>query len=586
MRDVAKWKDRISSSEKFRASKADKYGWERFIKEYKGEYNIPLVTRRSTIQVPPLNKVFAYIQTDISEMFLRNPYITVTPLTGGNVRGAALLESAVNALWKELQIKKEVELSMIDSALVGHGWNKTGINVVSEGDESDDDIQIKEQMLYSSYVSWRDVVFNQGSRRPPVDCQWMAHRIVKLKDSVVGKYPFLKKVPGVAHPQADFDSGLNKEDADYLVFWEVWDKESREKFLLCDGYEKYVSPPAPWPKYQVNFPFTMLSYFVNPDEAYPLSIIGMIEPQILEEIKIFSRMLNHTKRWNRQAFIKRGTIEKTSLDSFEDGVDGAIHEIDGDPNVKFADFGQVSSDHYALVNMLQGYQREVGGQAEFQRGGTLKTQSRSVGELELIESGTKGRISKRVDNLEEYLSEIARQLISHLKGNFSVPYIAQITQETPVKIIEAVGDHFNPITKSIEFTPSEIAGEYSITVQAGSTLPKNKQRREAVMKEVLGIAAQLKGPATPFVKKIILSLLKEYEVPELEQAFIEQEAATAAMMQKADEQSKLEKAKMVADISKKTEQADKVSLENDLLRREVFMTHSGVVPEVNGTNEM
>lgn len=103
------------------------------------------------------------VQTDISYLYFRDPYITLRPTKSATAKGAAILETAINYYWRTLNQKEEIESQLIDADLVGHAWNKDGYYV-----------QGQEEGMYSMKVSWRDVIFNVGSRRPPMTpCGWL-----------------------------------------------------------------------------------------------------------------------------------------------------------------------------------------------------------------------------------------------------------------------------------------------------------------------------------------------------------------------------------------------------------------------------
>lgn len=561
------WLDRISTAKRWRDRKADEYRWETFIKEYKGVYDVTLGSRNNRVQVPAINDVFAYVQSDVSSMYFRDPYFTVNATKSATVKGAAILETALNYYWRFLDCKEEIESEMIESDLVGHGWNKDGYFAESEGDEEAP--RIKDEGMYSMRVSWRDVVFNIGARNPPKDCLWMAHRLIKPLDDVKEKYRGVGDLKGSAHPhlaESDYKATLYKDDIQVAVLWEVWDAKSRTKFLIAEGHDGFLEKPRAWPEYYKRFPFNMLWYYEMPDEPYPMSPIAPWEAQILETNKLFAQAMNHVKRWNRQAFIKQGSLTSEQMDHFEEGIDGAIHEVAGQGSVqeivKFADFGQLPTDIYALLDRLAQIKREVNGQPEFVRGAMLKTNTRTLGELEQISQGAKTRSDKRVDRLETHLETIAKNLLAHMQANFDVEKMVKITGDTPETILKALGDKYDPVTNTVTFTPEDIMGEYDVTIKAGSTLPITKQARMAILREVLELAAKMSGPVPNFVKVIILDLLRDYQLPELKAAF---EQDQIQMEQRAGQEKSMadfEKAKMAAETMKREEQANQLGLEN------------------------
>ena len=126
---VKRWQDRIATARKWRDRKAQEYGWERFISEYKGNYDVFLGSGENKFKAPAINQVFAMVQTDISYLYFRDPYITLRPTKAATAKGAAILEAAINYYWRTLNQKEEIESQLIDADLVGHAWNKDGYYV-------------------------------------------------------------------------------------------------------------------------------------------------------------------------------------------------------------------------------------------------------------------------------------------------------------------------------------------------------------------------------------------------------------------------------------------------------------------------
>lgn len=566
---IKKWLDRIETAKRWRDRKAEEYGWERFIKEYMGIYDVTLGRgkRGNRVKAPAVNEVFAFVQTDVATINFKDPYITVRPTKTATAKGATILESAVNYYWRTLNVKEEIDSQLVDADLVGHAWNKDGYFAESVGDG--ETAQIKREGMYSMKVSWRDIVFNVGSRRPPMDCQWMAHRIIRPLDEVKERYPGTGELKGAVHPhlqELDYRETQYKDDIEYVSLWEVWDASNRKFFLLAENHEAYLKKPMPWPDYYRSFPFNMLWWYEMPDDPYPMSPIAPQEPQILEQIKLFAQALNHVKRWNRQMIIKGGTMSEESADKFEEGIDGAIIQADTQgsiqDSIRFADFGQLPTDIYVLLDRLKQTQRMVTGQPEFQQGALTKTATRTLGELEQMAQGAKTRQDRRVDRLETHIESIARNMIAHMQANFDVEQMVKITGETPQAVAEALGEHFDPETQTIVFSKNDIGGEYEVEVRAGSTLPMTKSTRMAVLRETLEIALNAKGPLSPFSRLVIGELLADFQLPELKTAFeVEQEKAERAMAESGGKLS-LEGGKIAAETAKRQAQAEQIGLEN------------------------
>lgn len=560
---IKRWQDRISTAVKFRDRRADDEGWDKFIREYKGKYDVVIGGN----EVPPINEVFAYVQTSNSFLNYRDPYIAINPRKESTIKGAKILETAINYHWRELKIKEEVNLELIDANLIGHGWNKTGINVQTEGDG--DSFMVTHEELYSRRVSWRDVVFNVGSMNPPDDCVWMAQRIIRPLSLIKKLYPLAAGMKGGPHPnlrEDEFKDTVFKDDIEFGVMWEIWDSETRTVLLMGDGYmDHLLKPVMPWADYVKTFPFRMIWFDRTPDESYPISQIKTWNPQILESIKLLAMSLNHVKRWNRQLLMLKGGLDEGELDKFEKGIDGAMIFTNKPPAEVAVPlvYAPLPPDIYNLMDRLDQIKRDINGQPEMERGGQTDTQTRTLGELRMIQGGAQGRNDKKQGSFESHLENIARDLIEHMKAHFDLQRTVQITGEMPQDVIDAFGDNYNPETRSITFTKDDIQGEYDINVKAGSTLPLNRNNRMAVLNQVLQISSQLAAAPTipPFVAVVIKEMLRDFDIKALDQAFDAQEQTTQQTQQMQAQAAQINQSKTEAEASKRNAQAKEINVD-------------------------
>ena len=577
--DVGLWQQRLSIAKKAHDEWVDTSGAKRFCEEYKGKFDLAFMGRHGKIPVPPINEVFSYVQSDVAVTYNRDPYITVNP-KAGTVRGAKLWEVWLNYQWRELRTKEELELEIIDKNLVGYAFHKVGHTVTSVG--SEEQLKILSEKLYSTRVDWRDVFWNVGARRPPYDCQWMAQRIVRPLEDVKAKYPNAKTLKGTQHPDLDdetYKKSSYKDDIEVCVYYEVWDARSRQIYLVSDGLkDTFLNAPRPFPDYMDEFPFLMYWDFAIPGSPRPMSAIAPWEAQILEEMVILAQAVNHAKRWNRQAFYKHGgIIDENAADKYERGDDGALIAVTGigdlNTDIRFVDYGQLPTDFYLLMDRLQAYKRNINGQPEFVRGGVTKTGTRTQGELLMIQEGAKGRSDRKVDRLETHLENIARHMMAHMKANFDFEQMVKVSGDTPEEVIKALGDKFDPETRSINFTVDDIQGEYDVEVKAGSTLPMDKANRVRLLETVLPVVAQAsgKGPLPPLLFTIVKEILDNLEIKSLQEAYeLEQQQAREAAAEQADREDTTE-VKTAAEAAKRQAQSEQVRAETEIIMQDAAL---------------
>lgn len=567
---VGFWLDRVTVAKKALESWARESGAERFIDEYNGKWSLFLNGLRGKIPVPPINDVFSYVQADLANTYNRDPYISINP-KAGTVLGAKLWEALINYDWRELKVKEEVEPEIIDKDLVGYAFHKVGYAPETEG--TGDQLKIANERYYSMRVDWRDIVWNLGSKNPPKDCIWMAQRIVRPLLQIRAKYKVAAKLEGMQMPEVDkltYDNAMYKDDIKVAILWEIWDSESKQIFLIAEGLnEKFLEPPKPWPAYLDEFPFLMYWDYNAPGKMRPMSAIAPWESQTLESMVILAQAVNHVKRWNRQMFVTAGAVSQQALDQYERGDDGAIIENTGtgklDENIKILDYGQLPTDFYMLLDRLTQIRNEISGQPAVDRGGVTKTPSRTIGELQLVQQGARGRTDRKIDRFESHIENIATQMLAVRKANFDFEEVVKVIGETPDEVIKALGNLYDPVTGTVKISPQDIMGDYDVEIKAGSTLPLDKETKMQILEIVIQALASVPPNATsPLLAAAIGEMLDGFDIKTLKLAWGQQQKQAEAQAQMEQQEVSADAKKADSQATKNLAQAEKISTDSDI----------------------
>jgi hypothetical protein len=541
-----RWMERIKRSIRYRDKIKKEQEWARLQKEYEGQYDVKI----GGIAAPPINLVFGYVDTASSRIYFRDPHMSINPKGKESIGAARIMELDVNYAFKALRLKQTIKQVMKDALIVAHGWLKfgfvaeTGERMSEPGTEPAEYITNEE--IFINYVPWEDIVFDTSmSKNPPYDCRWIAHRIVKNVDEMKKDHNYTNTGRISSNiASRDMKDGedkskqelTNDSDADLFEFWEVTDLDTKKVYAVCDQSDKYLREDDY--KYEMKgLNYSMLGFNKVNNKPYPISDVFLIEPQILERIKLRFAQLNHMKRWSRQLTIEEGAMTQQEIEKFQQGIDGAVtqRKKGSAPPVPI-EYAALQSEIFSLDNVLQADSDAVIGQSDLDRGAPPKSNAKTTKfQLQEQNQGTSVRQNAKQDVLEDFLEEVTDKYISLVKQFQDVPKYVRITGMKP----EAIKAQFAMIpgvtvdATGIKFTKESIKGEFEVEAKAGSTLPLNRENKIKLLETTVQNAQALNiPPGSPISNAVRKMLLRELDIQELEVACDEQEAMEkqAAMM--------------------------------------------------------
>lgn len=510
--EVKKWSGVVARTQSWRDQIGEKAGWPRFVREFKGDWD--LLQQNVDIPLIPINLVFAFVKTEVARMYFRNPYITVNPKRMEDLGAARIAEQLVNYMWSEINLKRELKLAMMDALIVGHGWIKLGYTAVIGKNETveskkapgrpkksdsqmDTNEYVKSENVFAYHVPYDQVIFDPSATWPVTNsARWMAFKTIKPLEVVQTCGLYDEAVVADLKPSElpPHDRNTYGAEGKWVVIWEIWDKDHRKIKTISPGCDKFLKKPIDW-KYEFDgFPAEMISFNPVPNEPYPISDIAPWEGQVVELMKMHSIMVNHLKRWNRQVFIKAGMVTEEEKTKFKNSIDGGIIEFQGNKEDLFVPpYAAVQQDIYGVWNLTMDVFRNVGGQSEVDRGGSPKTGTRTLGELRLQMQGSRGRADEKVDMLEESITSIARKLLTIMQKEFDIPKIVRIVGPRAIEKAQIASrpsaQGANKPTSytgddSFSVTKEDIHGEMDVDCIAGSTIPLNKENQLDIMEKL------------------------------------------------------------------------------------------------------
>ena len=541
---VDKWRNRIKDAKAYRDQVGKEQAWERFQKEYTGKYDLGALGQNMTII--PINLVFAFVHTEIPRLYFRDPFITVSPKGMGHVKNAKILEVVINYLIQELNVKNELFKALLDTLLVGHGWLKFGYSGTFGNMTTAEDVKgqgknkkpldeinefVKSEEVFVLHVPFEDIVFDPTAKDPPYDCHWIAHKIVKPYKSV--KESDMYKNTERLKPNFKNKDGDIKTDIEFCELWEIHDKDTNSIYVITDGVDDFLRNEAN-PYQMEGLPFSMLKFNPIPGKPYPLSDIALIEPQIMEKIKLRSMQLNHLKRWNRQIFMEEGAINEENLGKYKNGTDGAIIKVEpgsiSGNKFMVPQYPTMQAEIFQIESLIQMDMDTIIGQTQTDRGGKAETRTRTLGEVEIQQSGSLTRSERRKDALEDFLGEVCRKVIQLVKQFQLTPKYARLTEDMDEGLTqESLGNRMSG--PGLFYTKKDIQGDFDVDVKAGSTIPMSKENRLTALTEVLKLGPAMGiQPGGPVAVEVGKEILAELNLKGIQKAFKDQEQQQQQML--------------------------------------------------------
>ena len=593
------WINRIDRRERVLKDTSEKRHWERFCKEYQGDFTELL---SGTDRIIPLNLIYAYVRTEIPSLYIQDPYFEFTPKQRTTIGSAKLKEIAVNDIWHRKKFKREVKKGIQDGKLVGHGWYKVGYNAnLGNIEQFQDNTENPDNEDYFFYrLNWRHVLFNDESVDPPYDCTWIAHRFyVPLKTATQNpdwdatKTQMLVGVKLVGNDTKQDSTVIStgvEGDVEYAELYEVWDKTSKEVLIVSKSKGVGVLHRRPWPYTQMQgFPFLFLGLsFIN-DEPYGISDVGMGEKHVLEKTKLRTAFLEHIKRGNRQLLTKSDNFTQEAKDAYRKGDDSALLECENPDAVKPLPYAAFQVDSFGLESRLDDDLSQIWGQKPTDRSGQARTQTRTKYELQSQNVGTTNRLAEEQNIIQDIVEEAAEKISSLLEQFATEPYYVRLTGYRPEEVAEMLASRpsaVNPaaITTRTGFsiTSEDIKGPVDVHIREGSAIPLDKQSKIGLLKDLAQMYLQIKSrPSGPFIAALAKMVVEEAGLHELTIALEQEAQFEAQQAQQVAKQQQAQQQLMVGQKSAELQmQAEELAIKKQDMEASNQIDLLGIVKEI------
>lgn len=569
------WINRIDRRERFLKQKADDQHWERYVREYQGDFSEVLA---GTSKVIPLNLIYAYVRTEIPSLYLQDPYFEFTPKQRTTIGSAKLKEMAVNDIWHRKKFKREVKKGIQDAKLVAHGWYKVGYNAnlgnIEQYQDSTENPDNEDYFFYR--LNWRHVIFNDEAVDPPYDCTWIAHKffipleLAKRQQDWTNKENLVGVKLSGNEKQEDlkqYQSNNSQGDTEYAELYEVWDKINKKVLIVSKLRNVGVLHKRDWPyTLMQGFPFLFLGLsFVN-DDPYGISEVGMGEAHVLEKTKLRTAFLEHVKRGNRQLMTKPDNFSQEAKDAYRRGDDSALLDVENPDAVKALPYAPFQVDAFGLESRLDDDLSQIWGQRPTDRAGKAQTQTRTKFELQSQSVGTTNRLAEQQNIIQDVVEEAAEKLSCLLEQYATEPYYVRLTGYRPEEVAQMLASRpsaANPNSTTTRtgysITSEDIKGPCDVVIREGSAIPLDKESKIELLKSLGQMYVELSQTAKgPFIGAVAKMIVEEAGLHELtialedEVKFIAQQSEVAQQQQQ--EQRQMETGHKATELQLKAEE--------------------------------
>lgn len=346
-----------------------------------------------------------------------------------------------------------------------------------------------------------------------IGARWIAHQMFfspdeikeiygkDVKDNYIGY-----EVKGRSHDSsrasmASTDAAGKKNVEDGMVCaYEIYDKPSGMVYTVAEGFRDFLKEPAPpdlkletfWPV------FALVCNEVEHDkEIYPPSDVHLIRSMLSEYNRAREGLREH-RRANRPTYVTpAGALEEEDKAKLQSRPAHAVVTLQGmqvgqKPEDLISPLKTTGIDPnlYEVRTVFDDVQLAVGAQ-EANFGGTAGA---TATETSLAESSRMSALGAQVDELDSFMSEVARSAGAILFQQMSAEQVKKIA---------------GPGAVWPELTAQEIADEVALEIEAGSTGKPNQAAELRNLERVLPYIIQIPGINPTWLAKEVLKRMDD-----------------------------------------------------------------------------
>ena len=567
--DVKKWQGRVSRAETYlNARRKERLA---SVRLYTGTFFGDPINNNPDIS--EVNFLYEFCDVMISAIYARNPYIFCRAISAKWVSFAETMETAINYYFNELNFKKKEQSCILDGILQPPGWIGCGYTYINEKSKLKREIEeefpelkgigkkekveseigmfdetVKMDDVFMEQISSWEIMFPEGYHDIRQSPYMIRKQKITLEDLFSNpmysdsKYRIRSGVnatrqqaPKIWNMNADVSpisgrdyDGIDLEQVSVDLF-HIWDRRSMKRFTIARNFDEVLFE-RDWEYLSEGFPFFPLIFNEVPatDEncnAYPMSDVVPMFPQLKELSLISSSMLKHRKRAGTLLIGQQGSLsEKEAAEIQSSGdMDLVLLKNISEQALRVFSPPALPSDFYNLRNIVLEDLLRISGYTQLL--GYTKDVNTAT-ESENVRAGSVLRQSRRVDVVEEHTKQIAMYFAGLLWQFKTRKQISEIIgEEVNEEMWPDLPDDMNEARRILQ-------KQLNFRIDAGSTQPPKDKAVER--KQWENIAGVIKANFPNRIKDdaFLSQWLKKNDFKDIEKIVITNDEAEIAAAQK------------------------------------------------------
>jgi len=368
-----------------------------------------------------------------------------------------------------------------------------------------EEIVVREGLVFS-YPNSTAIIPDPAVRqlRGFVGAGWVAEEYFLTRDAISRTYnvdvgrsatAYAKSGEGKYSRTEASSAPHGNNDNEHFCVWEIYNRDDGLVYVICDGHKDFLQEPGEPDVYLERFlPWFVLTFNDVYDEetVFPPSDVSLMFDMQMELNRSRQGLREHRRANRPRTFARSGALEEEDRERIENCRANAVIEVNGlQPQEKVQDLLQVwqgpaiDPAMYDTGPAFEDILRVVG-QQEANLGGTSGA---TATETSIAEGSRMSAVSSNVDDLDEFLADLARS-----GGQV-------LLQETSTETVRQV---VGPGAVWPDLKRSEIAKEIYLDVEAASTGRPNKAQEIQNIERLAPLLMQLPGVSPEWVAREIV----------------------------------------------------------------------------------